>query len=638
MGWSELLTSFVSARAMACEGACERLRASLRELLEALDGLEEASLRPDPESGEQPWELRVLRLRRRAAELDLSPLDELGGLLPWRRADLQELSGGLSKALRTLTEQLEQASAQGSAPAALGARPELVLALRRLERLAAGGRRRQARRLLWVKVALLLPVALAALAGLRTLWLSGVTVETVLPLQPGGGLRRRPHPSVHDFAFDEAYEGAFLKEFERHYFRRPSEFERLFAPGKNGHGGSQRFQIVLRNQDRYGPLLVSRVAATVRKLRPRPFPWERLDPTPKLQAEQAQAAPNVLLRNAGRGPAVDVRWVLSAEGGQVLGQAGTRLVTDTQPVELEASASGIGQVHVLDGGRLATPLFFHRPAPAPPAPAPAPDGTVPMLEMGSGDFAPGGPGHRARGDVEVVHTLERLATLTSVTFGGPYKLHVTYESLAHERYELTHRGLLPSDRAFYAQSDNLSERAGSGLSHGPGLGLDSLRAHAAPLLPRAMDVARHLAGPPPEAPEPGGQDLLKVELSVPAGELAHGVTRVEAKQPDTFLNAKGALVVYVTLLTPDNGDYEVELQVNGGGVTRWRTECLIPERLVMADFHDARAWAAERARWSTLRGTRSPSETRPGAPGNGAGAPESAGDPGPGGDPTGEQR
>lgn len=588
MGWSELLTTFVSARGTACAAACERLRAELDDLLASLDGLEDARW----VEGDEPWQLRLARVRRRALEIDRGPIRELGALMPWKRGQVEALRKQLDDALQALALQAAATQAGDTPPGPLAARAGLHAAAQAVDALAAQGRRRQLWRVFWLKLVLLLPLGAAALLGVRTLWLDGVSVQSVLPLQPEGALVEQVQATGRSFVLAESWRERFLTAFEKHYFRRPSDFERLFAPGKNGPGGSQRFQVVLRNQDRYDPLFVSSVGVAVRALRQPPFPWERIDPTPRLRVRALADPGRVELLNEGCGPALDVRWELTA-GGQQLARGATDLLPERLVVDLVATAEGVGQIGVTPGGRFDTSLFRALPSAADDDSA---GGHGPV----DGSVDPERLVLSSAGTFEAIDTPERLAAFTTVVRGGPYTLRVTYLSLRGARHDVEHIGTLPADRAFYLKQGLISERLPREtrmVARGFGMeDLDELPARGMGFAPRVMGLANPLGLPAPAA-SPTGEDLLVTELSVDMEGMGRGLARYAAAQPDVFLNPSGALVLYVDLVAPANGDYEIIVELNGGTVERIRTQCLVPERLRLASPQDEVGWQQELQRW-----------------------------------------
>jgi hypothetical protein len=492
-------------------------------------------------------------------------------------------------------------------------------------------------------VALLVIAPLAAAIYLRIQdGLEHISTEVIFPNVPCTAATPDTESSLEVVSAIPANRVEFMHEFSKYYFGRENQFRSKYleanpdsaqgeetAPGtqapaappsasrppgtraethftsnEQSWGGQsieddhlrQRTKTLVRNRSHFTSTSGSTLPLTATLEQSDPFPWNEMSVSPRLTIEDQPRIPrniaSITIRNEGIGPALDVRWQLRSDSGLTIDHGATDLfhegiLTIDLPRESDSVspwpvAVGVypwkgdrnrlgryprwDRVDALanaDGIRLGKPLFRR-----------VPDG-VALPADDSDFFAHEGVNY------ETIHSLERLLELTNAVYREPFTLTIHYTAIDNVARDLRYRGDLPLEYCYYARHKDL-------LEFDPRQGeLRERRAAEATFdFSRWVDLIAPAFSPPPG--DPRGVDLLTLETSLDLRNLDQGMGRTTTVAVDKFLNPRGAIAFYMTLVDASPGRYRITLSASGMPVHEFHLDVSNPEYLHWPEDREAR--------------------------------------------------
>jgi hypothetical protein len=295
-----------------------------------------------------------------------------------------------------------------------------------------------------------------------------------------------------------------------------------------------------------------------------PFPWERLDVTPRLEARADDDS--VGISNAGVGPAIDVRCQMKTQSGTLSWSSEDRCIlggTQLRPTAGNAVPARRRLAFVKDGN-LPRPLNLFRLSP----------------EGGSDVQRPSG-----------VWRVDELREFADVWGPEPLIVACTYSSLRGENHEVK----VSLEGALIYQLQ-------------PGVGETSRMSLIASAAGMAPLEALALAAANVSLSEPKGVDSLRKALSLDMAGLEAGEEANAATEADVILNPGGFLVLSTKVTSLKGGRYEFEVFVNGQSEGVVALDALVPEDDRFSQ------WDLETKELPRFRGDKSPPVMASGSP------------------------
>ena len=404
-------------------------------------------------------------------------------------------------------------------------------------------------------------VAVGYLVGVYVRLDRGITVVSSDVSEPGVAYEATGGNDAHDLSLSHRFREEFMLRFARVYFERSDDLPPPFMrAGEEELVSNWTFGLtwkgVAQNRSRTDPLFLSAVDVRVSLADERPFPWPELPVTPDVDV--ASGLTSISGTDVGLGPAMNVAWEVSNPTLGTL-EAGTRPMLYHSGFREEFAGLSYCDGHpfrlwgVDDSGRLAAPLFLE-----------VPDAGQPP----SAFFRHEGQWY------EEIQSLARLQDVTATAHRDSLSARVEFESLVGEPAVIERWTSIPESTAIFHPRPDL-------LEWDPRL--PSRCVMVLPSIPPLVDVLlavipQQFTGLGP-LERPSGVDVLVERLFLDVSELEPGESVRAGTRPDVFLNAKGALGVYVTLDRPQNGSYDIEWWVNGEIVNRTAVEALVPNAL-----------------------------------------------------------
>jgi hypothetical protein len=281
--------------------------------------------------------------------------------------------------------------------------------------------------------------------------------------------------------------------------------------------------------------------------------------TPEVDIYHQVSSASVFVRSSGAGPALNVSWKVESQTLGVISSGEHPMLTDTSTVRYaeidecgHMASSQYWSLEVHEGDRLESPLGLFGP-------------TSWVLTDSSGSVSV---------TVEeeprfwAIGSLEKLRDFATVApSGDSLTVSVGFESLSGESYTRDTTVLIPEGRVLVRRdSDSLVVRDCQWSASRLDRPIEELLLAVVPSRFTGADQLK----------TPSGVDVLVERFQLDVGGLGNGEEMIASRNPDVFLNPRGALSVYLDLDRPANGTYDVELLVNGEPVESVMLEALVP--------------------------------------------------------------
>ena len=404
-------------------------------------------------------------------------------------------------------------------------------------------------------------VAVGYLVGVYVRLDRGMTVASSDVSDPAVAYEATGGNDAHDLSLSDRFRQESMLRFARVYFERSVDLPPPFIrAGEEELVSNWTFGLtwkgVAHNRSRTDPLFLSAVDVRVSLADAQPFPWAELPVTPAIDI--ATSLTSISGDDVGLGPAMNVTWEVSNPTLGAL-EAGARPMLYHSGFREEFAGWSHCDRHpfrlasVDASGRLGGPRF---------------------LQV-SGAGQPSSAFFRHDGQwYEEIQSLARLQDVAATAHRDSLSVRVRFESLVGEPVVIERWTSIPESTAIFRRRPELLEwdprlprTCTTVLSNVPPLA-DVLLA----VIPQQFTGLGTLE-------RPSGVDVLVERLFLDASALERGESVLAGTRPDVFLNAKGALSVYVTLDRPRNGSYDIEWWINGEIVNRTALEALVPNAL-----------------------------------------------------------
>ena len=394
--------------------------------------------------------------------------------------------------------------------------------------------------------------------------LSGIAGMT---FREGADDRKRWRPT-------ESYKTAFLAEFSKAYFSRPSRFE-VFSPDME----QASLTVILKNDASSRSILVNSVSVVAMFEDHRPFDWRDLDVSTSLAIRPSSGSGDLTFVNTGTGPITKLIAGMTGDNGWpfVTFEPEDGLLDEWPMTLVPEDGSFVGPF--ADHGDALMQTLFR------------------VIEEGEDiadqdaviDCRPLDPvDYRCesviRDRYEEVTSVSRLAELTDIKRVSTVNVDYSFEDLkrvatsGQETISFAepiywYRGhddlldMLPIDpeaefgtSAQGAAADQYSHDEGGGFGSGD-----------------IIELAKSLFGVAVEGPK--GVGLIKTELDIDLTDMPECGFAKAIAEPRTLLQGGGFVSVSLNLETPRNGQYLIRFLINGEDRHALTVDFLVPDQL-----------------------------------------------------------
>ncbi len=434
----------------------------------------------------------------------------------------------------------------------------------------------------WVKIAYIAPVIISFCVGVYYRTNSGLSYSSVQVLWPQNAYQSPEEPLNYNpedavtLHLTPNYLGRFWEEFPPYYFKGEGNFKN-FSRRKIGQGTNNQVElkVIFQNSPKGDPLLLSTIQAKVKQTKVDSFPWEKISSIkPIFKTENRNLTlkvtntgigpalnfsvePEVTNSNVIVAPSVDAHAILHNEDNAYVRFAfrdtSNTIINNEDVTFVEVDSNG----GLFSEGYNFT-VYRHLPD---------------SIEFDSlavdlvciDPLSENGKSKR----YEEIKTVEELKNHTTVW--GTQKVGIKYHYSLLNNSEITtqqHDQILLKNSVGFLYKESFSYhqpcgRSASGSGGDIGRGMIS---QGFSMLPGT-----------PESKFPEGENMHITRFSFTSHELDDSQYISKTKNSDAILNAGGYLITYITLNNVHNGEYTIEMQVNGRDIKTVTIETLTPD-------------------------------------------------------------
>ncbi len=372
----------------------------------------------------------------------------------------------------------------------------------------------------------------------------------------------------------EAYRTAFLSEFSKAYFSRPTRFD-VFSPDME----RASLTVILKNDASSRSILINSISVVAMLEDERPFDWRDLDVSASLSVKPGGWHGDITFVNSGTGPILNLVAAMTADDGWPLVTFESEWeLADEWRMSLAPEEGGFAGPFPDDGDEHGETLYRV-----------IEDGESVANEEAVIDCRPQEPADdRCYGVVrdryEEVTSVSRLAELTDIKRVSAVDVDYAFVDLKRSKTSSQETITLPTPIYWYRIDDSLLHslpfeedypaELAYGLDDGGGFSFDQVADLSAG---DVVALAKQLFGVAVEGPK--GVGLITTELDVDLADMPECGFAKAISEPRTLLQGGGFVSISINLEKPRNGQYSLRFLINGEDRHALSVDFLVPDQL-----------------------------------------------------------